>query len=206
MSSIGENALPSAHPTTNSTILMKGAAAASSDLVQQQQARLQQQQARQVLGNVGNAGATLALINQKKEQHFLNQVRSYLPVISTEYILNPHSCLFSPPQELRKTTTLDQIESKANVAPISSDFGFSIYTDENSNSGGAVKEDAPGKTRFSGSATEDSENLPPSSKLSAPLPSVQHGEHANHFGGLLSIPTAVVVPIQGQCQLDDKSR
>lgn len=127
-------------------------------------------------------------------------------MISTEYVILNRTPVYPPPQELRKTTTLDQIESKATVAPISSDFGFSIYTDENSNSGGGVKEDAPGKTRFSGSATEDSENLPPSSKLSAPLPSVQHGEHANHFGGLLSIPTAVVVPIQGQCQLEDKSR
>lgn len=44
---------------------MKGAAA-SADL-------LQQQQARQVLGNVGNSGVNIALINQKKE-HFLNQV------------------------------------------------------------------------------------------------------------------------------------
>lgn len=211
-SSIGENSIPTAHPST--TILMKGAAA-SADL-------LQQQQARQVLGNVGNSGVNIALINQKKE-HFLNQVSGgqlevifgmTLSIDIANNINYPPLQSLCPYQELRKQQQqhLDNLRAppttadpQCNAIASSDNFGFSIYTDENSN---GVKEDA-GANRYSGPSrvsSEDSENLPPSSKMTMTtlLPSVQHGELANHH--FTAAAAAPVVPVQGKCQLEDKSR
>lgn len=108
--------------------------------------------------------------------------------------------LFCCPQELRK----DPAEVKSVISSAANSGGvFSIYTD--SSSPGQQHDASSG--RFSGSATDDSENLPPK-VAAALLPSVQHGEHANQcFATVLPVhATAAAVPIQGMCQLEDKSR
>lgn len=81
---------------------------------------------------------------------------------------------------------------------IYSGVDFSIYTDDNS-------PEKQANARFSGSSLEDSENLPPklgAAAAPALLPSVQHGEHANQCFA----ERVPAVPIQGQFQLEDKTR
>lgn len=185
MASIGENNVPILMAPMKGSIT-----GAPADLQQQQ---------RQVLGNVGNAG--LALIQQqqhkKKEQHFLNQVKHLATLICTysHAYFTPHPIRCVRPQELRKDPEVKSVISSAANSGV-----FSIYTD--SSSPGQQHDASSG--RFSGSATDDSENLPPK-VAAALLPSVQHGEHANQcFATGLPVPAAV--PIQGMCQLEDKNR